>query len=156
MSHRSYGSPSPGDINHAILDIGTDFLNGNNKHKKCNEYYIHNQNTDTIGDIISNHIGNFKTLTDKEKIKTKLLNIKDEVKKELDTNNECDKHVIEYYFEKKDEDIMKSRVKKALFGNAFKSTPVKSIFRFITSRKTSHKGKSPSRGGKTKKKRHSK
>lgn len=167
MSHISYGSPSPGDIKDSIFDIGLDFVSNKSNMNKCNKNYEYLSDDNNgiivfVNKTISNHIGNFKTLTDKGEIKTKLLSIKHKVENKLDKKNECDKHIIEYYFEKKDEDIMKSRVKKALFGKST-PTPSKSIFGFLTSRNFSRKGKSPSRkskspsrGGKTKKKRHCK
>jgi len=130
MRHKSYDdSLTPGDTNHAILDIGTDFMNGDNKLKNCENYYIHKQITDTIENIIANHITTLKLHTNKEELKTNLLAIKSEVKSKLDTTNKCDKHVMDYYFKKNDKDIMKSRVKNALFG---KSTPTpKNIFSFF-------------------------
>ena len=138
-----------------IFDIGTIFLLGRYDNN-CKKHYINKQITDTIGYIIANHIKSLKNLTNKEEIKTKLLDIKSEVENKLDKTNECDKYVIDYYFRKNDNDIMKSRVKEALFGKST-ATPSKSILiRLLTRRKPSRKVKTPSKGGKTKKKRHSK
>jgi hypothetical protein len=103
----SHGSLTPGDMNHDILDISTDFINRDNKLKDCKNHYIHKQIIDTIEIIISNHITMLK-------IKNILLDIKHEVENKLNTNNKCDKHVIEYYFEKKYE--IKS--KNVLFGKS--------------------------------------
>ena len=82
-----------------------------------------------------------KISSTRHEIKKKILEFKDEVKlsflEHMEEYHDCDYvKIVNHYFEEKNRDILRSKVKESLFENIIQATPKKSIFSFFTRRKS--------------------